>query len=299
MFREFVNQLFFGKEQNEKMVKLRYMIEALQYEFMRNALAAGILASIACGIVGSYVVVKRIVFISGGVSHSAYGGIGLGCLFDFNPVLGSTLFSLAAALIIGVVSKESSQREDTVIGVIWAIGMSLGIIFISMSPGYSANLFSYLFGNILTVPTSDIFIMLVLDSLIITVVFLLYNHFLALCFDEEFALLVSYPQKLYLLLLCLIALTVVILIRVVGVILVIAMLTIPAAIGAQFTNNLKKMMFISTILGIIFTTVGLSISYIFNIASGATIILFSGITYLISIGVSFLWQRRNFSCNKL
>ncbi|MCF8010227.1 MAG: metal ABC transporter permease [Clostridiales bacterium] len=274
-------------------------MEALQYEFMRNALAAGILASIACGIVGSYVVVKRIVFISGGVSHSAYGGIGLGCLFDFNPVLGSTLFSLAAALIIGVVSKESSQREDTVIGVIWAIGMSLGIIFISMSPGYSANLFSYLFGNILTVPTSDIFIMLVLDSLIITVVFLLYNHFLALCFDEEFALLVSYPQKLYLLLLCLIALTVVILIRVVGVILVIAMLTIPAAIGAQFTNNLKKMMFISTILGIIFTTVGLSISYIFNIASGATIILFSGITYLISIGVSFLWQRRNFSCNKL
>jgi len=268
------------------------MIEALQYEFMRNALAAGLLASIACGIVGSYVVVKRIVFISGGISHSAYGGIGLGYFGGINPILGAVLFSLAAALTIGTVSKKAGQREDTLIGVMWAIGMALGIVFIGLAPGYATDLFSYLFGSILAVPAGDIIIMLILDAIIISVVVLLYKEFLALCFDEEFAALVSFPQKLYLVLLCLIALTVVILIRIVGVILVIAMLTIPAAISAQFTDNLKKMMLMSVLLGTVFTTSGLWFSYIFDMASGATIILVSGISYLFSLGYRSLRKRK-------
>jgi len=268
------------------------MIEALQYEFMRNALIAGLLAGIACGIVGSYVVVKRIVFISGGISHSAYGGIGLGYLLGINPILGAVLFSLAAALGIGVMRTKANQREDTLIGVMWAVGMAMGIIFIGLTPGYAADLFSYLFGSILAVPPGDIIIMLVLDAIIISVVFLLYKEFLALCFDEEFATLVSFPQKLYLALLCLIALTVVILIRVVGVILVIAMLTIPAAISAQFTSSLKKMMIMSTLLGAVFTTSGLWLSYTFDMASGATIILVSGITYVLSLGCKSLVKRK-------
>ena len=260
------------------------MIEALQYEFMRNALMAGLLASIACGIMGAYVVVKRIVFISGGISHCAYGGIGLGYYLGINPIVGAIFFSLAAALGIGMISRRTNQREDTIIGVMWAIGMAMGIVFIGLTPGYAPDLASYLFGSILTVPSNDIMIMIVLDIIIISIVNLLYKEFLALCFDEEFVTVIGIPVKsLYLILLCLIALTVVILIRVVGIILVIALLTIPAAISGIFTNSLKKMMFLSILLGTIFTTSGLWISYAFDIASGATIILVSGISFLFSV----------------
>jgi len=260
------------------------MIEALQYEFMRNALMAGLLASIACGIMGAYVVVKRIVFISGGISHCAYGGIGLGYYLGINPIVGAIFFSLAAALGIGMISRRTNQREDTIIGVMWAIGMAMGIVFIGLTPGYAPDLASYLFGSILTVPSNDIMIMIVLDIIIISIVNLLYKEFLALCFDEEFVTVIGIPVKsLYLILLCLIALTVVILIRVVGIILVIALLTIPAAISGLFTNSLKKMMFMSILLGTIFTTSGLWISYAFDIASGATIILVSGSCFLISV----------------
>jgi zinc transport system permease protein len=259
------------------------MIEALQYEFMRNALLAGILASIACGIVGPYVVAKRIVFISGGISHTAFGGIGLGYLLGVNPVLGAFFFAIASALSIGVISRRAKQREDTAIGILWAVGMALGVVFIGLSPGYAPDLFSYLFGNILTVPYSDIVLMLTLSAVIVSVVFLLYKEFLALCFDEELAAVTGVPvERLYFVLLGLIALTVVMLIRVVGIILVIALLTIPAAISAQHTYSLKKMMFLSIFLGIVFTTCGLWLSYLFNLASGATIILLSGIGFLAS-----------------
>ncbi|MDK2820815.1 MAG: zinc transport system permease protein [Clostridia bacterium] len=260
------------------------MLEMLQFEFIRNALLGGLLASIACGIIGTYVVVKRIVFISGGISHCAYGGIGLGYFLGINPIIGAVLFSLSAALGIGIMSNKESQYEDTVIGVMWAIGMALGIIFVNLTPGYAPDLMSYLFGNVLTVPTSDIIIMGILDITIFTVVFLLYKEFLALCFDEEFTSIVGIsPEILYLILLCLIALTVVLLIRVVGIILVIALLTIPAAISRMFTASLKKMMIMSVLLGVVFTTLGLWLSIVFKIPSGATIILTSGITYLICI----------------
>lgn len=268
------------------------MVEALQFEFMRNAFLAGLLASIACGIIGSYVVVKRVVFISGGVAHSAYGGIGLGYFLGFNPIWGAILFSVAAALGIGVLSKKTSQREDTLIGVMWASGMALGVVLISLAPGYAADLFSYLFGSILAVPTGDIMLMLALDVIIVSMVVLLYKEFLALSFDEEFAVLAGVPQILYLVLLCLVALTVVILIRVVGIILVIAMLTIPAAISVQFTCSLKKMMILATALGAFFITSGLWLSYAFDVPSGATIILVAGFCFMISVGYKCLSRRK-------
>ncbi len=259
------------------------MIEILQYEFMRNALIAALLASIACGIIGVYVVVKRIVFISGGIAHAAFGGIGLGYFLGVNPVLGVIPFSIAAALSMGIIGRRTKIPEDTAIGILWVMGMALGVIFVALSPGYAPELFGYLFGSILTVPTSDIILMLSLNAAIIAVVFSLHREFQAISFDEEYATTIGLPtERLYLLLLCLIALTVVLLIRVVGVILVIALLTIPAAISRQFTHRLSSMMFLSVFLCAILTICGLWLSYAFDLPSGATIVLVSGTAFILS-----------------
>ena len=258
------------------------MMELLQYEFIQNAIAAGILASIACGIIGVYVVVKRIVFISGGIAHASFGGIGLGYYLGINPILGVLPFSIASALIMGVISKRSRLPEDTSIGILWAMGMSIGILLIGLKPGYAPDLMTYLFGNILTVPFSDIILMLILDGIIILVVYAFYKEFLALCFDEEYTTVLGVPtEHLYLVLLSLIALTVVVLIKVVGIILVLALLTIPAAFSRQFTSNLKKMMFLSIMFGAVFTCFGLWLSYMVDVPSGATIILVMSAVYLL------------------
>jgi zinc transport system permease protein len=268
------------------------VFDVLQYEFMQNALLAGLLAAVACGIVGVYVVVKKVVFISGGIAHASFGGIGLGFLIGINPVLGAMIFTLASALGIGLVTRRTRLPEDTAIGILWAMGMALGIIFIGLAPGYAPDLFSYLFGNILTVPTFDLMLMLVLDIAIIVLVLLLYKEFLYLSFDEEFSTVSGMPtERLYLLLLCLVALTVVVLIRVVGIILVIALLTIPAALARQLTHSLKKMMLLAILAGVVFTIGGLWLSYLLDLASGATIILFSGTSLFVSFGIARLRSR--------
>jgi zinc transport system permease protein len=268
------------------------MFEAFQFEFMRNALMAGLLASIACGIVGVYVVVKKIVSMSGSIAHATFGGIGLGYLLKFSPVMGAMLFSLLSALTMGFVTRKTKLPTDTAIGVLWAMGMALGVIFIGLSAGYAPDLMSYLFGNILTVPASDIVLMAVLDLIIIALVVIFYKEFLLLSFDEEFGTVVGMPvDGLYMLLLCMVALTVVVLIRVVGMILVIAMLTFPAALARQFTYDIKKMMALSVVFGMLFTFGGLWLSYALNLASGATIILLSGVVLLISYGVTGLRSR--------
>ena len=255
--------------------------QALQFDFMRNALMAGVLVSIACGIIGTLVVVNRIVFISGGIAHAAYGGIGLGYFFGFNPVLGAIAFALVSALGMGWVARKTRQRADTIIGVMWAIGMAIGIIAIDLTQGYKADLMSYLFGSILTVPRQDLIIMLVLDLIIGAMVVLFYKELLAISFDPLFATTRNVPvDGLYLMLVGAIALTVVMVMQVVGLIMVIALLTIPAAIAGQFVKDLKQMMLYSSYLGIIFTTVGLWLSYTWDLTSGATIILVSGTTYL-------------------
>ena len=269
------------------------MFEALQYEFMRNALYAGMLAAVACGIIGSYVVVKKMVSISGAISHSSFGGIGIGYFAGISPILGALFFTLASALGLGLVIKRTKLPEDTAIGILWAMGMALGIIFIGLTPGYAPDLFSYLFGNILTVPFSDLIMMIVLDFVIISVVTLLYKEFLAISFDEEFSTVKGIPaEQLYLVLLCLIALTVVVLIRVVGIILVIALLSIPATIARQFTHNLFKMMLLAVLFGAILTFGGLWLSYELDVASGATIILLSGGVLMITLLASRLRRRR-------
>lgn len=260
------------------------MIEALQFDFMRHALFAGVLVSIACGIVGTFVVVNRIVFISGGIAHAAYGGIGLGYFFKFNPVWGAIAFGLVSALGMGWVQRKTQQRGDTLIGVMWAIGMAIGIILIDLTEGYKAGLDSYLFGSILAVPQQDLIMMLLLDIIIVLIVVAFYKELLAISFDPTYAVTRNLPvDNLYLLLMGAIALTVVMVMQVVGLILVIALLTIPAAIAGQWQKEIKQMMCVASLLGIVFSTTGLWLSYEFNLASGATIILVSGLAYLISL----------------
>jgi len=261
----------------------------LQYGFMRNALAAGLLVSIACGIIGTYIVINRIVFLSGGIAHAAYGGIGLGYFLGLDPVLGAIAFSLLASLGMGWVHRRTRERADTIIGVMWAVGMALGIIFLDLSPGYKADLMSYLFGSILAVPNSDLLIMLVLNLLIIAVVAAFYRELQAISFDETFAFVVNVPvDQLYLLLVCLIGLTVVMTMRVVGLIMVIALLSMPAAIAGLFVRDMKRMMLLATALSLLFTVSGLLLSFYLNLTSGATIILVAGLAY----ALSYLLKRR-------
>ena len=256
---------------------------------MRNALIAAVLVNIACGIVGTYVVIKKIVFISGGISHAAFGGIGLGYFLGINPIIAAVPFSILSAIVIGLIGRRSRLNEDTAIGIIWAVGMASGILFINLTPGYAPDLFSYLFGNILTIPVYDLYIMLAMDLIIIIIVVLFFREFYAVSFDEEYSAITGIPgYLLYLLLLCMIALSVVILIRTVGIILVIALLTIPASICRQFTYDLKRLMISSIITGIIMTIAGLWISYLLDLASGATIILLLAVVFFISYFVKKL-----------
>ncbi|HZD43468.1 MAG TPA: metal ABC transporter permease, partial [Methanomicrobiales archaeon] len=190
------------------------MIDILSYAFFQNALIAGILASIACGTVGTYVVVKRMVSLGGGVAHAAFGGVGIGYFLGISPILGAVVFSIGAALGIGYTSRRAGEYVDTMVGAMWAVGMALGVLFIAWTPGYAPDLFSYLFGNILYVPESDLYMMLVLDILIVGAVFIFYNEFLAISFDEEYATVLNISVlPLYYLMLTLVALTVVMLIR--------------------------------------------------------------------------------------
>ena len=268
------------------------MVEAMQFEFMRNAIMAAVLANIGCGLIGVYIVLKRMLSLSGGIAHAAFGGIGLGYFLGVNPLLTVLPFSLASAIGIGVVSRRSKLPEDTAIGIFWAIGMAVGLIFIGLTPGYAPDLLSYLFGNILMVTRSDLILLATLDVVIILVVSFLYKDFLSFAFDEEFARVSGVAVDiLYYTLLCLVALSVVMLIKIVGMILVIALMTLPVAIVKQHTYSLKRMIWSSILLGIILTITGLYLAYRINLATGATIILTLGIGFVLSSIAKVIYQR--------
>ena len=272
------------------------MIEALQFEFFRNALAAGLLASIICGIIGTLVVVNRIVFLSGGIAHAAYGGIGLASFFQW-PYLPSTIgFSLFAAMLMASVSYTMKHRADTVIGVIWALGMAFGIILVDLTPGYNVDLMSYLFGSILAVPRSDLFFMAFIGVAIMILVTYYYQDLLAMSYDEEFAKIRGVPVKrLYFVLIGMLAVTVVLVIQVVGLILVIALLTIPPFMVEKYSKSLFQMMVASSLLGAVFTVTGLWLSYQYNLTSGASIILVAGVVFLISLII----EKIHFACHRV
>lgn len=265
--------------------------------FFRYAVIAGLLAAIPFGIIGTYVVVRRISYIAGAISHCMLGGVGLGLYLQkavgiswFGPLQGAILVALLSAVILAFVSFFSKQREDSVIGALWSAGMAIGLLFIAKTPGYTDPM-SYLFGNILLITRNDIFFVLALDILVVGIVGVFYNKLMAICFDNEFAGLRGVRTHwLYLVLLCLTALTIVLLVRIVGIVMVIALLTLPAAIAGNFARSIRQMMLLSILLCAIFVLFGLSISYQLDLPSGPVIITIAAAVYLIvSIGLKYLF----------
>jgi len=262
---------------------MEFLQALAEHDFLQRALAGGLLASIGCGIVGSYVVVQRISLLAGAIAHAVLGGMGAAWYFGIDPLAGALVAAVLAALIIGWVKLRFAEREDTAISAIWALGMAIGILFIAKTPGYSVDLMGYLFGNLLMMSSSDLQLIAALDVVILVLTGLFFRQFLAVCFDPEFARVRGLKvERYYLLLLVLVALTVVMLIQVVGLILVIALMTLPAAIAGRFTVSLGAMMGLATLLGMTFTAGGLALSYAPDLPSGPVIIVLAGIAYLLA-----------------
>ena len=252
------------------------MLEALSYEFFQNALLAGLLLSIISGVIGSLIVVNRITFLAGGIAHSSYGGIGIAIYLGLPVLFGATVFAVISAIIVAIITLNNRNKADSIIGIMWAAGMAIGIIFVDLTPGYNVDLMSYLFGSILAVSYNDILYMFVLDVLLISLVLYFYKEILADSYDAQFTSLRRISVKFfYTLILVMAALCIVAAIRVVGLILVIALLTIPTYISLMYVNNLSKMMFLSSFFAALFTIIGLLLSYYYDISSGASIILVS------------------------
>lgn len=270
------------------------------HSFLRNALVAGLLASIACGVIGTYVVTRRISLIAGSLAHSVLGGMGAAYYFRvvydwqwLHPLHGAIVAALVSAFIISAVRTYSSEREDTVISALWAVGMAVGIVFIFRTPGYKTDLMTYLFGNIVMADVHALEMLVILDIFVVSIGLLFYNQLLAVCFDEEFARVRGIRTGFYYtLLLCLTALTIVTLIYVVGIVLVIALLTLPVAVAGQFSRKLWQMMLLSAMLSAIFTTMGLALSYGPDLPAGATTILIAAAVYIL-VKVFSKYLKRN------
>lgn len=254
----------------------------LGMEFMQNALLAGLLISIACGVIGSLVVVNRIVFLAGGMAHTAYAGVGLAFFLKLPVILCTSAVTIAASGVMALVSHKRMERSDTMVGVMWAAGMAAGIILLDVTPGYNVDLMSYLFGSILTVSKIDIIIMAVLNLVLIALVWVFFNQLQVLSFDREYAETRGIKVFwLYFLLLSMVAISVVMIIRVVGLILVIALLTIPPYLAEKRSSSLSWMMVKAVLWSLFFSIIGLLLSYQFNLTSGATIIAVAATSFFI------------------
>ena len=250
------------------------MLNILSYEFMQNAVMTAVIVSVICGMIGPFIVTKRMVFISGGLSHSAFGGLGIAYWLGVDPLYGAIVFVLAAAVGLGFKENGKNDNNDILIGILWATGMATGIVFIHMTPGYAPSLITFLFGNILTVSSHNVHIIFVLFCVVASVVIIFFKGFTAVALDEEYARVRKLPVRLLNIgLLILIALSIVALIQVVGIILVIALLTIPVAIAEEFSSDFKRIMVISILFGILICLTGLVISYFIEFPSGASIVL--------------------------
>ncbi|MCP4314154.1 MAG: metal ABC transporter permease [Bacteroidetes bacterium] len=251
------------------------------YGFFQNAFLSALLMSVTCGIIGTYIVARRMVFISGGITHASFGGVGLGYFLGFSPLAGAAIFAVLAALTTENLTRRKVIRNDSIIAIMWSLGMALGIIFVYLTPGYAPNLMSYLFGSIITVNSTDLWLMLAL-AIVVTIFFtVLYRPILYVSFDEQFARTRGIPVMLLnYILIILVALTIVLSIRIAGIILVLSVLTIPQNIANLFTNRFGIIMIASVIIGFIASCMGLVISYYLDIPSGATIIFTLVVLYL-------------------
>jgi len=265
-----------------------------EYAFMQRALLAAIFTSIACGITGTWIVSKRLVFISGGITHASFGGIGAGYFLGFNPIIGAAAFALASAFGIEYFSKKTEVRQDSMIAILWSLGMALGIILIYLTPGYSPNLTTYLFGSLLSVTIIDL-IAIALVSLAVVVVFsVFYNSILFISFDESFAMTRGLPVKgINYLLMGLTALVIVFSIRLAGIILIISLLSLPQNIAGLFTKSFRGIMLISVITALTASLSGLLISYYFNVPSGASIVFLLALAFAVIKGFTGLKRKKS------
>lgn len=265
----------------------------LAHQFLQHALMAGLLASIGCGIIGAFVVVRRISFLAGGIAHAVLAGMGIVYFFGGQPLYGALPAAIISALIIALINRRYKQYEDTLVAALWSLGIAIGIVFISRTPGYSVDLLGYLFGNILLVTESDLILMAVLDVVILLFTALYYKQLLAICFDEEFARVRGVRvELLHVMLLIMVALTVVLLVKVVGLILVMALLTLPAAAAMQFSRSLLKIMGLAVIFGGLICSAGLWLSYTPDMPAGATMVITASLFYVLTLIVRAVYIRR-------
>lgn len=268
------------------------MAEVLGLTFVQHAVIAGLLASVALGVVGTLVVVKREVFVSAGIAHASYGGVGLGFFLAVDPSLTAMVVGVALAMAMGIARRLSHQRTDTLIGAMWAIGMAAGVLLIDLTPGYTANARSYLFGSLLTVPTSDLVLMAALDVVILAVVLLGGRLLVAQAFDPVFVRARGLPSAgLDLLTLLLVALTVVVLMRITGLVLLIAVLTLPAALAGRLTRTVPRAMVLTAVVSAACIMAGLVLSYQADVTSGPAIVAVAAGGYLVVVAVTALGGR--------
>jgi zinc transport system permease protein len=271
-------------------------MDILQYTFFQNALWASLLVAIACGMVGTYIVSRRIVFISGGITHASFGGLGIGFYWGINPLLSALVFAVLSAFGVEYLSRSGGYRrirEDSVIASVWSLGMAIGVIFIFLTPGYAPNLSAYLFGNILTVSLTDIGWITILTIILISVYWLGRRAIIYTAFDRDFAFTQGLPVRfIEYMMMFFISATIVLSIRLIGIMLLMSMITIPQMTANMFTSDYHKITITSSILGFLGCISGLFLSYFFNIPSGAFIILVLIVIFLIAKVIQSIFLRK-------
>lgn len=273
------------------------MIQAiLNYNFMQNALLAALMASIVTGIIGTIAIEKKLISMSGGIAHASFGGIGFGYLAGFEPIWGGLAFAIGSSVLISHLSKNAKMKADTLIGILWSFGMALGILFISLAPGYMPDMTSYLFGDILSVSNNSLVYMAIFTIAILIVFIMFYNHILLYLFDEEHAKARGVNTRiLEWIIYIMIPVGIIVLIKIVGIILTIALMTIPVSIAKLYSKSISGVVAISMVLSMVFSLIGLIISYYINIPSGVCIIIVSTLIYLVILTVKGRMQKRRHS----
>lgn len=269
--------------------------ELLNYAFFRNALSGSLFAAIACGIIGTYVVSRRLVFISGGITHASFGGLGVGFYFGFNPIFSAMIFSVLSAFGIQWLSQKQGVREDSAIAVFWSFGMAVGIMLTFMSSGYGPNLSEYLFGNILTITKTDILSLIILSAVIVLFFISNYHAIVSVSFDVQFAQtrrlktrFIEYIMMLFT------AVTIVLSIRLVGIVLLMSLITVPQMTANLFTVNYSRIILLSIVISFVGSVTGLLLSYYLNVPSGAFIIFVLIVIYFVAkLAKSILLKKQN------
>ena len=252
------------------------------YEFLADALLAAVLSGIACGIVGTYVVTRRMVFLSGGITHASFGGIGIAYHFGLNPIGGAMVFAILSALGIEWAGAKGRIREDSAIGIVWSLGMAIGTLFIFATPGYAPNLMSFLFGDVLTVGKTNIVALAVLVAVLVVVFSLWYRPIMWVSFDREYARSQGVKADAILMLMTVLtAITIVLSIRIVGIVLLISLLTVPTVIAMSLTKSYPKIILLASLLAVVGNVIGIWVAYEVDFPVGATTIILLGITLFI------------------